>query len=390
VRPLSDVRPAKESLHTPEMRKQRLRLKRFSMAAATYTFVTLVGLGLSRWSASRLPGGALAAYIGLAVAINAIWFTVFITGANLRFREPSLTAAQIVVSALWGTIPLYYLSADRGLVLLCYLPAFSFGILALSFRAYFAVTAAVLAAYVGVLALQYRELGSRMVWQQELLTFGVFAAVLFWFASFGGYVHRMRRRLRRDNEALDLARRRLLSLSRTDPLTALSNRSELREKLELFFAAPTSGRPAACAAIIDIDHFKRINDIHGHLVGDDVLRGFARILRDLLRGPDLVVRVAPLPDPSPAGTTLIRFGGDEFVVLLESVTPEAAVAVLERLRSALEQTGFEAPTSSIRVTCSIGATWARDDDTGDAVLKRADEALYRAKEEGRNRIVWLP
>src|SRR5450759_2620089 len=201
VRPLSDVRPAKESLHTPEMRKQRLRLKRFSMAAATYTFVTLVGLGLSRWSASRLPGGALAAYIGLAVAINAIWFTVFITGANLRFREPSLTAAQIVVSALWGTIPLYYLSADRGLVLLCYLPAFSFGILALSFRAYFAVTAAVLAAYVGVLALQYRELGSRMVWQQELLTFGVFAAVLFWFASFGGYVHRMRRRLRRDHAA---------------------------------------------------------------------------------------------------------------------------------------------------------------------------------------------
>jgi GGDEF domain-containing protein len=387
---MSDDRRNEESLHPLEMRKQRLRLKRLSMAAATYTFVIFVGLGLSGWSASRFPDGALAAFIGLAVAINAIWFTLFLTGANLRFRDPSLTAAQIVVSALWGAIPLYFLRDDRALVLLCYLPAFSFGMLALSFRAYFAVMVVVLVAYGGVLALQYHELGHRTVWQHEFLTYGVFAAVLLWFASFGGYVHRIRRRLRRDNEALDLARRRLLSLSRTDPLTALSNRAELREKLELFFAVPAPDRPAACAAIIDIDHFKRVNDIHGHLAGDDVLRGFALILRDSLRGPDLVARVAPVLDPSPAGTTVTRFGGDEFVVLLESVTPVAGAAVLERLRTALEQRGFTAPTGSIRVTCSIGATRAHDDDRGDTVLKRADEALYRAKEGGRNRVVWLP
>jgi ABC-type polysaccharide/polyol phosphate export permease len=115
---MSDDRRDKESLHSLEMRKQRLRLKRLSMAAATYTIVIVVGLGLSGWSASRFPDGALAAFIGLAVAINAIWFTVFLTGANLRFRDPSLTAAQIVVSALWGAIPLYFLRDDRALVLL--------------------------------------------------------------------------------------------------------------------------------------------------------------------------------------------------------------------------------------------------------------------------------
>lgn len=75
--------------------------------------------------------------------------------------------------------------------------------------------------------------------------------------------------------------------------------------------------------------------------------------------------------------------------MLESATPEAGVAVLERLRTALEQTGFTAPAGSIHVTCSIGATRTRDDDSGDSVLMRADEALYRAKEGGRNRVVWL-
>jgi diguanylate cyclase len=387
---MSDGRRDEESLHSLEMRHQRLRVKRLSMAAATYAFVILVGLGVSRWSASGFPVGALAVFIGVAVVINAVWFTLFLTGANRRFRDPSLTAVQIVVSTFWGAIALHFLRNDRALVLLCYLPAFSFGMLALSFRRYVAVMVAVLIVYAGVLALQYHELGDRMVWQQEFLTYGVFTAVLLWFASFGGYVHRIRRRLRQDNDALNLARRRLLSLSRTDPLTALSNRSELKEKLEMFFAIPAPGRPAACAAIIDIDHFKRVNDTHGHLAGDEVLRGFAHILRDSLRGPDLIVRIAPLPDPSPAGTTVVRFGGDEFVVLLESLTAEAGAAVLERLRTALEQMGFSASKSSIHVTCSIGATRTRDDDTADAVLKRADEALYQAKEGGRNRVVWLP
>ncbi len=387
---MSDGRRHDESLHVLEVRKQRLRLKRLSWAAVTYAFVILVGLGLSRWSASKFPDGALAVVIGLGVAVNGIWYALFLTGANLRFRDPSLTAAQIVVSALLGTISLYFLRTDRALVLLCFLPAFSFGMLALSFRRYLAVMAAALAAYAGVLALQYFELGGRMDWRQELLTYGVFAAVLFWFASFGGYVHRIRRRLRQDHEALDLTRQRLQSLSRTDPLTALGNRSELREKLELFFARPAQGRPAACAAIVDIDHFKRVNDAHGHLAGDDVLRGFAQILRDSLRGPDFVARIAPLPDPSPSSTTVIRFGGDEFVVLLENVAPEAGAAVLERLRTALEQRRVTAPSGSIHVTCSIGATQIKGEDTGDAVLKRADEALYLAKERGRNRVVWLP
>jgi diguanylate cyclase (GGDEF)-like protein len=122
-------------------------------------------------------------------------------------------------------------------------------------------------------------------------------------------------------------------------------------------------------AILDLDHFKRVNDTYGHPVGDLVLKVFAQTLRDQLRGSDI------------AG----RWGGEEFVVLLPDTPVDAAVGVLERVRLAIAEKTFPAPADNLRVTMSAGVVLFNGSITDpEAIVGMADTALYTAKESGRN------
>ncbi len=118
--------------------------------------------------------------------------------------------------------------------------------------------------------------------------------------------------------------------------------------------------------IFDIDHFKKINDTHGHLQGDEVLRELSRIVRDNIRQKEYFV----------------RWGGEEFVLLLPGTGLQGAKMVAEKIRRIVESTPF----SIGKVTCSFGVTTLKKDDTIQSFLHRADEALYEAKESGRNQV----
>jgi diguanylate cyclase (GGDEF)-like protein len=149
-------------------------------------------------------------------------------------------------------------------------------------------------------------------------------------------------------------------LARHDALTGLPNRRVLQELLPREMARSRRAESSLCLAIIDIDHFKSYNDTHGHLAGDEVLRACAREWDGVLRGED----------------TLVRFGGEEFLVLLPDTEPEQAAEIVERLR---EETPLEQ-------TCSAGlALWDRVESIDD-LLRRADEALYLAKASGRDQL----
>jgi two-component system cell cycle response regulator len=125
--------------------------------------------------------------------------------------------------------------------------------------------------------------------------------------------------------------------------------------------------------IFDIDHFKDINDTHGHETGDDVLKGFSERLRQGVRGVDLVA----------------RYGGEEFMVVMPETDAAFAEAVAERLRSDVEKTAFATRSrAAVPVTVSIGiAEWRHQSDTAESLIRRADLALYAAKRSGRNRVV---
>ena len=160
----------------------------------------------------------------------------------------------------------------------------------------------------------------------------------------------------------------------TDALTGLNNRRILDTHLAtLVDRSNRRGRPLS-VLMTDIDHFKLINDSHGHEGGDDVLREFARRVRGAVRGADLAC----------------RYGGEEFVVVMPDTTAEIAAQVAERLRDAVATVpfGVSASGAQVTVTTSVGiATLEAEGEGADALLRRADKALYQAKHDGRNRVV---
>ncbi|MAS08332.1 MAG: PleD family two-component system response regulator [Ahrensia sp.] len=173
----------------------------------------------------------------------------------------------------------------------------------------------------------------------------------------------------RDNVAASI------ELAVTDGLTGLHNRRYLDTHLETLVARALNRDKQLSLLITDIDRFKDVNDTHGHDAGDDVLREFARRLRINVRGMDLAC----------------RYGGEEFVIVMPDTPPHVAAEVAERLRAQIESDGFsiENGARSIEVTVSVGVTSLiqSEAETAKALLKRADEALYEAKQTGRNRVV---
>ena len=163
----------------------------------------------------------------------------------------------------------------------------------------------------------------------------------------------------------------LLDQGQKDALTGLSNRRAIMAELaNRFQLAVRYGRPRA-VVLFDLDHFKEVNDTHGHPAGDAVLRSFAEVAHQSFREPDLVGRI----------------GGEEFLVLLPETELEGARVGAERLRRALEATPVDIGTGLIQVTCSLGVASRREDDPeAGALVGRADAALYKAKAAGRNRI----
>ncbi|UYG02075.1 GGDEF domain-containing protein [Halomonas sp. LR3S48] len=172
---------------------------------------------------------------------------------------------------------------------------------------------------------------------------------------------------------------RLYRQATHDPLTGLFNRGALEVHLEKVQAwqRDTEGQDSLgsvpCSLLmIDLDHFKRINDSYGHSVGDSVLCQFAELLVSQTRRHDCVA----------------RYGGEEFVIILVGSGQARALEVAERIRYAVEKTEFSGHADEpIPVTTSIGVTRLEQDEPAQEALKRADEALYRAKREGRNQVV---
>lgn len=158
-------------------------------------------------------------------------------------------------------------------------------------------------------------------------------------------------------------------LSTTDALTHAFNRTGLQQALERRYKAGDK-HPQMSLVLLDIDHFKRINDTHGHDVGDRILQAFAEVIGRNIRAQDC----------------LTRWGGEEFVLVCDKMPNEAACAFGDKLRLAVAHHKFETRGQPLNVTVSIGIACGRNGDSFDELFKRADVALYKAKAGGRNRV----
>lgn len=155
-----------------------------------------------------------------------------------------------------------------------------------------------------------------------------------------------------------------------DPLTDTGNRIAMDQTLQREIDMSRRHLQPLSLLMLDIDHFKRINDTHGHSAGDDVLRAVAASIKSQLRNVDMV----------------FRFGGEEFLILLSNTGREAAALVGERLRACAQNQDFLADGHLIELTVSLGCSTLLPGESAESLLRRADSALYVAKREGRNRL----
>lgn len=163
-----------------------------------------------------------------------------------------------------------------------------------------------------------------------------------------------------------------MSEARTDSLTRLPNRRAFDEDLARRVAEQRRHRRPVSVLMVDVDHFKKFNDTYGHLVGDEVLRQVAALLRQTMRESDLVA----------------RFGGEELAVVMPGTSIADARLGAERARQAIESGRFDADAQELRVTVSVGTAECLVEEEGEQLVRRADSALYAAKQAGRNRAYW--
>jgi two-component system cell cycle response regulator len=163
-----------------------------------------------------------------------------------------------------------------------------------------------------------------------------------------------------------------MELAVTDPLTGLNNRRYMMGQLDTLFERCAAGGEPVSLIMLDIDFFKRVNDTFGHPLGDEVLREVSVRLAATVRAMDLPC----------------RYGGEEFVVVMPATKPADAARVAERVRAAISSEAFEIGDHSVSVSVSIGVSASRGgEDRPESLLRRADEALYRAKAAGRNQVI---
>ena len=171
-----------------------------------------------------------------------------------------------------------------------------------------------------------------------------------------------------DITKLESDKNNIKKLAELDPLTQIYNRVKLNEIFRSLFFNAKKYNSVVTMILFDIDHFKQINDTYGHNVGDKVLKELASLVRGLLRDGDIFA----------------RWGGEEFVVVLEGVSLEAMTNLASRLRREIEKFPFDVVE---HVTCSFGVTQFSQSDTETLFFERVDEALYEAKESGRNCVI---
>jgi diguanylate cyclase (GGDEF)-like protein len=309
----------------------------------------------------------VAIILGVTVAFSA----VFRSGLNRRFADPTLAVLQVAVAIVFLAYIMYRAGPAREGLILLYPLALLFGVLRLPAKRLMALAALALAAHGVILHLSYMhdDYGDFDL-DTALAEFAVLMIVLPWFAVMGGYVNRMRLRLADTNRELNEALERIEQLAIRDELTGGYNRRFMLDALARERSRAARLREPFSVCLLDVDHFKSVNDTLGHAAGDAVLQELPSIAGQGLRGVDVFG----------------RFGGEEFLLILPGTDLDGARRVAERVRAAIEAAQFPGVPAGRRVTVTLGVAERGPGEDTRTLLRRADRALYAGKGAGRNRV----
>ena len=347
-------------------RKQRIRISRSLISMLVYVVcVLLTGYAAANNLIEAAPVHRL--QIGLVSWIVLI-YAYLRSGLNERLADPAMTLPQILGAQVWIAWSYVACAPFRGALMMLLTLVLVFGIFNLDRRGRRITniyTVALLGSVMGWMAWHDPANYPPKV---EFAHFVLMATILPVVSMLGAQLSDMRSKLKRQKNELTEALARIQDMATRDELTGLYNRRHMNELLQHAVKQTERSGQNFSLCVIDLDHFKHVNDNHGHGAGDEVLRNFARLARQTLRETD----------------ALARWGGEEFLMLLPETRHEQGLIGIQRLRERLVDLVVVNHLPDLRVTFSAGLTEFRSGETIEQAVERADQALYQAKAGGRN------
>jgi diguanylate cyclase len=353
--------------------RQQLRASQALLVLAVYLAFALgqhaeVLMGLIDEAASwRLTAWNLAG--GL------VFYLLIRSGLNRRLpRDKALGAPQ----SLWALVGISWSYAitgpARGSVLLILLLVLIFGMFSQTPRQSLRMVATAFVLIGGVMLWKALTDPGRYDPRVEAVHFVFAGIVMACVSALSIRIGKLRSRLESQRTELAQALQRIQALATCDELTGLTNRRAIMERMQQELAVRKRPEPLMSVALIDLDHFKHINDGHGHAAGDAVLRRFADCARSAVR----------------AGDTMARWGGEEFLLVMPATASAEALRAMARLREQLQGQTFDDIAPGLVVSFSAGVAECLGPGDLEAAIERADQAMYAAKHGGRDRAVAAP
>lgn len=353
--------------HSPRWWQRVMRLHVFVCLSHLYIAAMLTG----HWSLGHMDGRVLVAYvIWLALGLGAITWA-YVSGWCHRLRDPNMFA-QHQVLAIGGTFGLLAWAPATGFqCFLMLLVCCTDGFIAPSRRIFVLTWVITALGAISAIFIQGPALTPPLeTIEEQGLAAAAMIGALFRSVGLLTYFNELRQKLYDSRARLATAMTQLENLASRDELTGLDNRRTITEWLALQVNQQKRRGGCVGVALLDIDHFKSVNDRFGHPIGDQVLREFAVVVRSALRDTDRVG----------------RYGGEEFLLVLSDVSVGEMLEPLERIRQQIEAHPWQKIDPELRITVSIGGSIVRPGNTTEAAIRDADKSLYSAKHRGRNRV----
>ncbi|QNB00899.1 MULTISPECIES: diguanylate cyclase [unclassified Massilia] len=355
---------------------QKTRRHRMLIGSLSYLFT--LSLVVAFWYRGDYGFDIVRNYVLAVSALVATFYLLIRSDINLRFADPSMTLAQVTTSILPAFYVMYHSQDSRPVCMMLCFSAAMYGLFQFRMRDFLVLSFVVSGGYAALIALIYFTRPGEIHLQLEILLWCALTATFLQFSGLGGYISSLRHKVKGHykelatrNAELEQALLRIQELAMHDELTGVFNRRFLMETIRAEKLRADRTGEVFTVALLDVDHFKSVNDRFGHLAGDRVLQAIARTASGALRQTDYFG----------------RYGGEEFALLLTSTDAASARVTAERVREAIAALSLADIAPGFRVTVSIGIAEACPDESNEMTFKRADDALYRAKEAGRNRCV---
>jgi diguanylate cyclase (GGDEF)-like protein len=349
--------------------KKRIRLQQWSLALAIYlACASVMGVMAYLGAVSRV---SVMIWLGWVLSGVAVFYVLIRSGWSERFADAALTEPQIVFGLCTVLLGYWIESEIRYLGPIPLMVILNFGAFSLDWRRMAVLTLFSLVLLAATAASLHYFYPGRYDPIVDIATLLMTSVTLPATSVLAVKLAAMRSRLRMQRAELLVAVERIRELATRDELTGLANRRHAQQLMQLEFNGVDRTHKGFSVAMIDLDHFKRINDWCGHGGGDTVLQRFAEEASGAMR----------------AGDVVCRWGGEEFLIFMPGTNAANATGIVERLRQRVEALRVATPEGEAKFTFSAGIAEHLPTESVSKMISRADAALYRAKAQGRNRVL---